>query len=183
MASLTPVTFGNPCVARSANAWVRWRVVHTRSKTVASQGGPSGVQLEGRPINIQMQIKESHMLHRSIYRTLVKTAVLAGFVSAAMFGANIAQARPAFVQDVQFAPTVVAPPHLGAQVVVVQPPHRPVVVRRHRIVRPPIVVVPGPVYRDGRRHYRRHGHYRPYVRHYNRRDGRHDQGRHLGQNR
>lgn len=111
------------------------------------------------------------MLHRSIYRTLAKTAVLAGFVSAALFGANIAQARPAYIHDVQFAPTVISPPHLGAQVVVVQPPHRRPVVRRHRIVRPPIVVVPGPVYRDGRRHYRRHGHGRPYVRHPIRRDG------------
>lgn len=96
------------------------------------------------------------MLHKSMASALAKTALLAGFVSAAVFGANIAQAQPVFI----------APPHISGPVVVVQPRHRPVVVRRHRVIRP--IIVPAPVYVRPHRA-SRHGYYghRPL-----RRDGR-----------
>ena len=96
------------------------------------------------------------MLPKAIYRAMVKTALLAGFATAAMFSATIAQAQPVFI----------APPHVGGPVVVVQPRHRPVVVRRHRAHRP--IIVPAPVYVTPR-YARRHGYYghRPI-----RRDGR-----------
>lgn len=105
---------------------------------------------------LKTQQKESDMLHKAVYRALAKTALLAGFATAAMLGVNVAQAQP----------VIIAPPHIGGPVVVVQPPPRPVVVRRHRVVRP--IIVPAPVYVRPR-HARRYGYYgyRPI-----RRDGR-----------
>ena len=87
------------------------------------------------------------MLPKAIYRALARTVLLTGFATAAIMGANVAQAQPVFI----------APPHISGPVVVVQPRHRPVVVRRHRAHRP--IIVPAPVYvapRHARRGYYSH---------------------------
>ena len=138
----------------------------------------------------------------SMYLKLAKTGVVA--VSAALavtaLMMNAAQARPYYVQDVQYvqlapqlvitppqvviqSPVYVAPPVRHPRPVVYAPVVAPVVVPAYapvygpRYVRGHIYYINGRPYLNGYPYYRRHGHRQQIDSH----DGRHDQGRHLGQ--
>ena len=149
----------------------------------------------------------------SIYAKVAKTAAFAALVMTALV-ATTAQARPQYIQDVQYvqggAQLVITPPQLVIQAPPPPPVYvAPVEVRRPRpvvlapMVAPPVYVrtyVPGRIYYIKGRPYL-NGH--PYVRgkgygHYkakhakrhhdrddrwDRHDGRHDEGRHVGQHR
>lgn len=150
----------------------------------------------------------------SIYTKLAKSAALAALAASALVGVTTAQARPYYIQEVQYvqggAQLVITPP----QIVIQAPPPvyvAPVEVRRPRpvvlapVVAPPVYVrtyVPGRIYYikgrpylNGYPYVRSHAHGNAYghykakhlKRHHgrddrwDRRDGRHDQGRHVGQ--
>lgn len=136
----------------------------------------------------------------SIYAKVAKTAVFATFAMTALV-ATTAQARPHYIQDVQFVQgggqVVVTPPQVvyqaPAQRVYVAPP---AVVQRqavlvpvnppvygHRYVRDRIYYINGRAYMNGQRYIRGHayGHYKVKKnKHHRGRDDRHDNGRHGG---
>jgi hypothetical protein len=138
----------------------------------------------------------------SIYSKLAKTAALATLAASAMVVSTATQARPHYIQDVQYvqvapqlvitppqlviqAPVYVAPPVRHPRPAVYAPVVAPVVVPAYgpvygpRYVRGHVYYINGRPYLNGYPYYRRHGH----RQHIDRHDGRHDQGRHLGQNR
>jgi hypothetical protein len=146
-------------------------------------------------------------LAKTVAKTAAKTAALAALAVTALV-ATTAQARPHFIQDVQYvqggAQLVITPPQLVIQaplpqvyVAPVQPVYnQPVyaqpVYPRHVLVQPQPVYtttyLPGRIYYiNGRPYlnghpYRGHGKKRHHDREdrWDRHDGRHDQGRHGG---
>jgi hypothetical protein len=157
----------------------------------------------------------------SMYSKLAKAAAVAVSATLAMTAlmTTTAQARPYYVQDVQYvqggAQLVITPPQLVIQAPLPQVYVAPVLQHPRPVVIAPVVapvVVPtyapvyGPLYVQGRIYYingraylngypyvrgHAYGHYKlkHHKRHHDRddrfdhHDGRHDQGRHLGQNR
>lgn len=159
----------------------------------------------------------------SIYTKLAKTAALTTLAASALVGVTTAQARPHYIQDVQYvqggAQLVITPPQLVIQAPLPQVYVAPVVQHPRPVVIAPVVApvaapvyapayvatyVPGRIYYikgrpylNGHPYVRGHayGHYKVkhhkrhhhdddrFDRHEVRRDGRHDQGRHVGQNR
>ena len=143
----------------------------------------------------------------SIYAKITKTAAFAALAMTAWV-ATTAQARPHYIQDVQYvqggAQLVITPPQLVIQAplpqVYVAPPvvypRQTVVVPVNppvygpRYVRDRIYYINGRAYMNGHRYIRGHayGHYKakhPKHQHdrfdrHDRHDGRHDQGRHGG---
>ena len=136
----------------------------------------------------------------SIYAKVAKTAAFAALAMTALV-VTTAQARPHYIQDVQFVQgggqVVITPP----QVVIQAPAPRvyvapPVVVQRqtvlvpvnppvygHRYVRDRIYYINGRAYMNGQRYIRGHayGHYKVKKnKHHHGRDDRHDNGRHGG---
>ncbi len=114
----------------------------------------------------------------SIYEKLAKTAALTALAASALVGVTTAQARPHYIQDVQYvqgsAQLVITPPQLVIQAPLPQVYVAPVEVRRPRpvviapVVTPPIYApayvatyVPGRIYYIKGRPYL-NGH--PYVR-------------------
>jgi hypothetical protein len=142
----------------------------------------------------------------SIYIKLAKTAVLTTLAASALVVSTVSQARPHYIQEVQYvqggAQLVITPPQVVIQApVIVTPPvrhHRPalyapvvapVVVTAYapvyepRYVRGRIYYINGRPYLNGYPYYKRHAHRHHSERHDVHHNGRHDQGRHLGHNR
>jgi hypothetical protein len=140
----------------------------------------------------------------SMYSKLARTVALATLAASALVVSTASQARPHYIQDVQYvqggaqlvitppqvviqAPVYVAPPVRHLRPVVVAPVVAPVVVPAYgpvygpRYVRGHVYYINGRPYLNGYPYYRRHGHHQHNDRHFDRHDGRHDQGRHLGQ--
>lgn len=143
----------------------------------------------------------------SIYAKVAKTAVFATLAMTALV-VTTAQARPHYIQDVQYVQgggqLVITPPQLVIQAplpqVYVAPPvvypRQTVVVPVNppvygpRYVRDRIYYINGRAYMNGHRYVRGHayGHYKAKKNkhhhgrddHFDRRDGRHDDGRHAG---
>ena len=146
-------------------------------------------------------------IYSKLAKTVAKTAALATLAVIALV-ATTAQARPHFIQDVQYvqggAQVVITPPQLVIQAPLPQVYVAPeAVYPRHAVVVPVNAPVYGPRYvRDriyyinGRAYINGHpyvrgnayGHYKPkHLKHrhgrddrWDRHDGRHDQGRHGG---
>jgi hypothetical protein len=142
----------------------------------------------------------------SIYIKLAKTAVLTTLAASALVVSTVSQARPHYIQEVQYvqggAQLVITPPQVVIQApVIVAPPvrhHRPAVyapvvapvvvtayapVYEPRYVRGRIYYINGRPYLNGYPYYKRHAHRHHSERHGVHHNGRHDQGRHLGHNR
>jgi hypothetical protein len=137
----------------------------------------------------------------SIYSKLAKTAALATLAAGALVVSTASQARPQYIQDVQYvqvAPQlVITPPQLVVQAPVYVAPvvrhPRPVVLGSVAYVPGRIYYINGRPYLNGHPYVRGHayGHYKPkhLNRHhgrddrFDRQEGRHDEGRHGGQNR
>ncbi len=137
----------------------------------------------------------------SIYSKIAKTAALATLAAGALVVSTASQARPQYIQDVQYvqvAPQlVITPPHVVVQAPVYVAPvvrhPRPVVLGSAAYVPGRIYYVNGRPYLNGHPYVRGHayGHYKPkhFNRHhgrddrFDRQEGRHDEGRHGGQNR
>jgi hypothetical protein len=155
----------------------------------------------------------------SMYSKLARTVALATLAASALVVSTASQARPHYIQDVQYvqggAQLVITPPQLVIQAPLPQVYVAPVVVHQRPVVMAPVLVpaappvyaatyVPGRIYYiNGRAYLNGHpyvrghayGHYKVkhhkrhhdrddrFDRHEVRRDGRHDQGRHVGQNR
>ena len=145
----------------------------------------------------------------SIYAKFAQKAALAVLAASALVGVTTAQARPHYIQDVQYvqggAQLVITPPQLVIQAplpqvyvapAVVHPRHAVVVpvnapVYGPRYVRDRIYYINGRAYMNGHRYYVRghaYGHYKPkHLKHrhgrddrFDRHDGRHDEGRRVG---
>ena len=151
-------------------------------------------------------------LAKTAARTVARTATLAALAATAIIGVTTAQARPHYVQDVQYVPggaqvvitppqvviqaplpqVYVAPPVVHPRQAVVVPVNPPVYGPRY--VRDRIYYINGRAYMNGHRYVRGHayGHYKEkkpkhkhhkHHKHNNDPGERHDQGRHGGWNR
>ena len=147
----------------------------------------------------------------SMYSKLAKTVALAALAASALAVSTVSQARPHYIQDVQYvqggAHVLITPPQLVIQAplpqvyvapAVVHPRHAVVVpvntpVYGPRYVRDRIYYINGRAYMNGHRYYVRghaYGHYKPkHLKHhhgrddrFDRHDGRHDEGRRGGRN-
>jgi hypothetical protein len=172
---------------------------------------PLGDLARCRCVNSQTYRRNS-MKATSMYSKLAKTIALATLAASALAVSTVSQARPHYIQDVQYVqggaqlvitppqlviqaplpPVYVAPPVVYPRQAVVAPVNAPVYGPRY--VRDRIYYINGRAYMNGHRYYVRghaYGHYKPkhLNRHhgrddrFDRHDGRHDQGRHGGKNR